>query len=58
MKAKGGGDFWLYRSSFGDYLGGSHPWVTGTMEKLVGMYIVLRTAQLSQSVKSSLMVPT
>ena len=27
--ANGGGDFWLYRSRFGDCLGGFHPWVTG-----------------------------
>ena len=56
--ANGWGDFWLYRSRFRDCLCGSHPWVTGMTEKLAEMYTVLKISQLSQSVKSSLMIPT
>ena len=57
-KAKGGGDFWLYRSRFGICIGGSHPWVTGKMEKSAGMCTVLNTFCVNQQLKESLIIPT
>ena len=47
-KAKGGGDFWLYQNRFGICIGGSHPWVTGRMEKSAGMYTVLNIVHVGQ----------
>ena len=57
-KANGGGDFWLYQNKFGICIGGSHPWVTGRMEKSAGMYTVLSTVRVGQQLKESLSIPT
>merc|ERR1712002_240533 len=56
-KANGGGDFWLYQNMFGICIGGSHPWVTGRMEKSAGMYTVLSTVHVGQQLKESLSIP-
>ena len=57
-KANGGGDLWLYQNRFGICIGGSHPWVTGRMEKSAGMYTVLSTVRVGQQLKESLSIPT
>ena len=41
MKAKHGGDFWIWENHFGTCVGGSHPWLKRFYSKSEGMYTML-----------------
>ena len=49
VKARGGGDLWLWRNQFGACIGGTHPLIRkGSVQ----------TFQINKAVRDSLMIPT